>query len=299
LSHDQVFKELLRAFFREFLELFFPEVAARLDFDRVTFLDREMFTDLPEGSVREPDLVAQTTTLSGEPELILLHVEVQAQREREFPYRMYEYYALLRLRFKLPVFPIVLYLAPGSGGLTEETYHEALFGRNILTFHYATVGLPDLSADDYRERDNPLGPALSALMQPSRSGRALQKASSLQRVFSGSLDEARKSLLAYVIETYLTLNLTEQDTFRRMIAQESLQEAREMLNIYEERGVARGIVKGKRDMLRMFLTHKFGPLPEAVEAKLQNLETEAELDALSEQVLDADSLEAMGLLEQR
>jgi hypothetical protein len=59
----------LRAFFREFLELFFPEVAARLDFTRVTFLDKEVFTDVPEGSRRELDLVAQVYTQDGAPEV--------------------------------------------------------------------------------------------------------------------------------------------------------------------------------------------------------------------------------------
>jgi hypothetical protein len=68
--HDQLFKELLRVFFREFLELFFPEVAARLDFARVVFLDKEVFTDVPEGSRRELDLVAQVYTQDGTPELI-------------------------------------------------------------------------------------------------------------------------------------------------------------------------------------------------------------------------------------
>lgn len=79
MAHDQLFKELLRAFFSEFLELFYPEVAARLDFTRVTFLDKEVFTDVPEGSRRELDLLAQVCTLDGEPKLILIHVEVQAQ----------------------------------------------------------------------------------------------------------------------------------------------------------------------------------------------------------------------------
>ena len=59
MAHDQLFKDLLRAFFHEFMELFFPEVANRLDFSRVTFLDKEVFTDLPQGKQREADLVAQ------------------------------------------------------------------------------------------------------------------------------------------------------------------------------------------------------------------------------------------------
>src|SRR4051812_40936414 len=98
MSHDQLFKELLQAFFREFMELFFPNVAARLDFSRVTFLDKEMFTDLPRGDQREADLVAQVYTLEGQPEIILTHIEVEARRRSSFPERMSEYYWMLKLR---------------------------------------------------------------------------------------------------------------------------------------------------------------------------------------------------------
>jgi hypothetical protein len=165
MPHDQLIKDLLRTFFREFVELFYPDVAARLDFGRVTFLDKETFTDLPEGSRREADLVAQVYTHDGEPEIVLLHIELQKQRRGTFPYRMFEYYALLRLRHKLPVFPVVAYLTPGAGGLVRETYNEDLFGDDILTFRYRAIGLPDLSADDYVASENPLAPALSALMR--------------------------------------------------------------------------------------------------------------------------------------
>ena len=55
MGHDQLFKEFLRAFFRDFLELFCPDIAARLDFGTVRFLEKELFTDFPEGSLREAD----------------------------------------------------------------------------------------------------------------------------------------------------------------------------------------------------------------------------------------------------
>lgn len=44
---DQLFKQLLRAFFAEFLRLFDPETAARLDLDTIEFRDTEAFTDIP------------------------------------------------------------------------------------------------------------------------------------------------------------------------------------------------------------------------------------------------------------
>jgi hypothetical protein len=40
--------------------------------------------------------------------------EVQAEHRSDFARRMFEYYAVLRLHYRLPVFPIVLYLRSGA-----------------------------------------------------------------------------------------------------------------------------------------------------------------------------------------
>lgn len=59
MGHDQLFKTLLETFLQEFLELFFPDVAARLDFTWQRPLDKEFLTDLPQGRRREADVVAE------------------------------------------------------------------------------------------------------------------------------------------------------------------------------------------------------------------------------------------------
>jgi hypothetical protein len=61
-DHDQRFKSLLKAFFAESFETFFPAWADRFDFSRVDWLEQELFTDPPRverikapGSAREYD----------------------------------------------------------------------------------------------------------------------------------------------------------------------------------------------------------------------------------------------------
>lgn len=56
-DHDQRFKVLLREFFAEFFQLFFPDWAARFDFTQVLWLDKEVFTDPPQGQRRYLDLI--------------------------------------------------------------------------------------------------------------------------------------------------------------------------------------------------------------------------------------------------
>ena len=146
MNHDQLWKELLRAFLRELLELFYPAQAARLDFSTVEFLDKEVWTDVPTGLLRQPDAIARVQTHEGQSEVLLIHSEVQTRRQKNFGDRMVEYFMLLRLRFQLPVFPVVIYLQRGSGGLGVENYQESVLGMPVLSFFYQRIGVPDLPA---------------------------------------------------------------------------------------------------------------------------------------------------------
>src|SRR5262245_12278369 len=110
-DHDQFFKTLLRAFFAEFFELFFPEWVERFDFARAEWLDKELFLDPPAGERRSIDLLPRLPTTRpvtpGEDTwLALVHVEVEsADKVAPLRRRMFEYYEHLRRHHGLPVLP--------------------------------------------------------------------------------------------------------------------------------------------------------------------------------------------------
>lgn len=92
------------------MQIFFPAEAARLDFSTVTFLRQELFITLPNQVMRITDIVAEISTLAGDPEVVIVHVEVEANKPKPLPQRMFDYYALLRLLRKQRVLPIALVL---------------------------------------------------------------------------------------------------------------------------------------------------------------------------------------------
>jgi hypothetical protein len=330
-SHDQLFKDLLRAFFREFMELFFP-AAARLDFSTVVFLDKEVFTDLPTGRQRTLDLVAQVQTLDGKRELVLIPVEVESQKKRAaFRQRMLRYYMMLHLRYNLPVLPVVVYLSRGAGGLGTEVYEQTLFGKRVLTFEYHRVGVSDLPAAAYLPSNNPLAYGLAALMKPGERHRVKLKVECLLGIARALIDAARKALLVNCVETYLPLDEREQALYEELVEQPEQKEVKEMLTVYEERGMQRGIaigeqrgeqrgitigeqrgiaigeqrgiaigtVRGKRHATLRLLRKRFGKLPKAIEVQVEAMETEAELDALFDAALNAQSLDDLGFKKKR
>lgn len=319
MPHDQVWKQLLWLFFRDFMALFFERAAGELDFGRMELLDKEQFTDLPEGRRREADLVVKVHTREGRPELILIHVEVQRDRSADMGERMFEYYCMLLLRHRVPVFPVVVYLCPGAGGLTVAQHENSVFGLPVCRFNNSVVGLPDLDAETYLETSSALGPALSALMKSPSAGRVLHKLRALKRLAGAGVDEARRSLLVHVVGTYLELSEVEETQLVRLVEEPNHREVREMVNIYEqrafekgvehgiqqgvekgiekgiERGVAEGLLQGQRRALLSLLERRFGHVPTEVAASVRGIRDSERLDDLMARVLDVRSLDEMGL----
>jgi hypothetical protein len=296
MAHDQLFKEFLREFFQDFLELFYPDAASRLDFRTLKFLDKELFTDFPEGSMREADVVAQIQTHEGEPELILVHIEVQSRPEKDFEQRMFQYFALLWLRYQIPIYPVAVFLRGGEKGLTEDRYRVTLFGREQLRFRYESVGLGQLDAQEYVKKRNPVAASLAALMRrPKTDDNLTLRALMVQHVAESDLDDARKFLLVNIIESYFELAANEEEDFHRLLLKAEYREAQKMELTWADKMKEEGRLAGKRETLLQLLSKKFGPLPEEATTRVNTLESIDELDAYLDRVLTASSLEEMGL----
>lgn len=301
MGHDQLFKTILEGLLRDFLKLFFPEAAARLDFETLHFVDKEVFANVPEGKAREADVVARLETRDGGPELVLVHVEVQAEPKSDFPRRMFEYYALLRLHYGLPVFPIALYLRRGPRSRLAE-YREALFGQELLLFRYHSVALARLPAEEY-VGTSPLGAALSALMsREDNRDRARLRISMLERVVRSELDEALKYLLVNVIETYFELSGEDAERYRRLLARKEYRAVQELELTWADKLVEKGrkegreagVVEGLRRTLLRQLTAKFGELDHKVTERVRSM-SEVDLESVLDRVVTSATLDGLDL----
>jgi hypothetical protein len=67
--------------------------------------------------------------------------------------------------------------------------------------------------------------------------------------------------------------------------------------MWHEKIARQGRLEGQRELLLRQLQVKFGPLPPAVVARIQAITAEAALEKLGEQVLTAESLADITLLE--
>jgi len=90
---------------------------------------------------------------------------------------MFTYYTALRLRHRLRIVSIVVYLEKRgnppppfeNGGRGDssgrEPYDEAVMGKSVVRFEYDAIGLPGLDAAKYLATGNPLTFAFAAQMR--------------------------------------------------------------------------------------------------------------------------------------
>jgi Putative transposase, YhgA-like len=320
--HDRIFKGLLRAFLTDFLSLVAPDWVPRLDLARAVFLDKELFSYRPGNRRRELDLLARVPSREGGGSFLLIHVEVEARARREMARRLRGYRAQIQARHDETVLSIVVFLRRGRPGVRIETLAENLAGPGLGSFHYFAFGVAGCSAAEYLERPEPLSWALAALMDPGAWSRAELKAACLRRI--AKLDPAGEEsyLLVNCVEMYLQLTPEEdlelsslwrrERTEVRAMAMtwmeklefkgrvEGLEEGkkegrREGLKEGRREGRKEGLRQGAQGVLLDLLGKRFGPLPEGVRQRVEEIASTSRLRRLAQRALSARSLEEMGL----
>jgi hypothetical protein len=308
MDHDQRFKTLIQMFFLEFLLLFFKPWADRLDAEAVVWIDKELFYEPPEGDRRVLDLVGKLPTKqpvagdragADEHWMALVHIEIESpDKAAPLRPRMFEAYAHLRFKYRLPVLPIALFLRVGLDGIGLDIFEERFWELETVRFQYLYVGLPGLDAIKYVEGDNWLGVALAALMSIPKDRVAWLGAEALRRLQAAPLSDQKRYFLAECVEAYLPLDEIQKREFDQILATEAYKGARTMnVTTFEkgvEKGFEKGIETGRRDSLREALESRFGPLPTRAVAKLDQLKLD-QIRLLQKNASKAESLKELGL----
>ncbi|HEX7182608.1 MAG TPA: DUF4351 domain-containing protein [Thermoanaerobaculia bacterium] len=305
-GHDQLFKDLIQTFPEDLLHLMTPGVAARIDPASLEFQPAQSFLDLPRGGERRFDLVAKARTRSGEPELILLHVEIELRYRSAAVPRFWTYNRVLSLRHGLPVHTFVLYLRGGPPGAGMSTYREVSLDREICRFRYRRFGLSRAPAEAYIRRRQPLAWAFAALMRSS--DRSRQRTACLRRIATArGLSPARRVLLFNCVATYLELDGKASEEFQQLLAELGSKEDQAIMMTWAERfeaeimekgrqaGRQEGLREGMERILLRQLKQRFRTLPPDVAQRVSRISSTDELARLAERVLTAGSLEELGL----
>lgn len=282
LDHDALFKLLLTNFFREFLELAAPDLAAALAPEPLVFLDKESFSTLLDPDRREADLVVQAR-LREERATLLIHLEHQAQEDPTLSRRMFRYFARFYDAFDTPVYPIALCSYARPRRPVAAGHHLVIQGRTIIDFRYHVLQLNRLDWRDFLATTNPVAIALMARMHISSRDRWRVKAASLRLLAGAPLTRAQRRLVSQFVDVYLPLQAAEREAFLAEVATFATAEREAVMEIvtsWQREGRAEGRAEGQREVLAMVLAQRLGTLPDDVAAKLVPLSS-SQLTALT------------------
>ncbi|WP_254507723.1 hypothetical protein [Anatilimnocola floriformis] len=130
VDFDSPWKEALDGYLQSFIALFFPVMHDEIDWSRgYETLDKELQQITPdaEDGRRYVDKLVQVWRLSGEPEWVLIHVEVQGQEEAAFAQRMFVYNCRLVERYNKPVVSLAV-LADENPNWAPAVFRRELWG---------------------------------------------------------------------------------------------------------------------------------------------------------------------------
>ncbi|ELS05332.1 hypothetical protein Xen7305DRAFT_00050750 [Xenococcus sp. PCC 7305] len=311
IDHHRLFKELLSTFFIEFIELFFPQVMAYLEPNSITFLDKEVFTDVTVGDRYEADLLVQAQ-FQNRSSYFLIHVENQSYNQANFNKRMYRYFSRLHEKYDLPIYPVVVFSYDKPQKIADSSYQLEFPDFKVLEFNYRVLQLNHLNWRNFLNQPNPVASALMAKMQISTEDRPKVKAECLRLLVTLKLDPAKMQLISGFIDTYLNLDESEEQIFQTELGTIELEEREQVMEIVtswmrtgikqgrEEgllEGRQEGLIEGRQegleretDLVLRQLKRKIGPLTPEIEAQVKRLEIQ-ELENLGETLLDFEQIE--------
>ncbi|MFD2131629.1 Rpn family recombination-promoting nuclease/putative transposase [Pseudogracilibacillus auburnensis] len=152
-KHDLLFKQLINEFFEEFLEAFFPEFHAQIDFQHITPIPEEIFTNLIDGEVRRLDIAVKVKWKETDT-LIIIHIEPQSYEQKTFNNRMFKYFSLLYNKFHKPIIPIAVFSYDENW--EEDVFNMQFLHLKVLHFQYLKIHLRKQNWRKFMKKDNPI-----------------------------------------------------------------------------------------------------------------------------------------------
>lgn len=300
--HDPFLKRFYRAGARDAIWLFFPELAAHIDWSKLRWIEKEVpiLGETPRSIVA--DLVGLTQDVEGRYVEVLIHPEIQMEARPNMGWRVTQYNSGLLLQQANPearVLTFVFYHCRGVGGIQQQRHQLEFYGEVIHEVAYWTVGLGDLDADAYAASENPVAWALAAWMRQRRTGRVELRLRLIEKILRFVGDPEYRWLLLDAVRTYFRLNRTEQEEEQRVLQSQAYQEVNQMLqtelerleDAAERRGEARGQREALQSAVMEVVEERFPGVPESVAARIRGIQDLAALKDLIRRAAGAASLE--------
>ena len=295
-DYDSPWKEVLDAYFEQFLAFYFPAVHALTDWGRgYEFLDKELQQVEREAELGRQvvDKLVKVWLKDGQEAWVLVHIEVQSQYEADFGRRMYVYNYRLFDKYNVRVISLAV-LGDDRAGWRPSSFGYSLGGCTVH-FEYPVTKLLEYVADEaaLEASRNPFGTVTLAHLKTMETHGAPEARQGWKRRLTRNLYErgftpAEVRQLYRFVDWLMDLPKELEEQLRTELAQFEKEKKMpyvtsiERLAIEEgrEQGLEQGLRKGLLTGIAQCLRLRFGA-------------TDLELMTEIEQITDVKRLQAV------
>jgi hypothetical protein len=280
------------------MAFFFADIHADIDWVRgYESLDAELQQIVRDATLgrRLADKLMQVWRRDGTPHMVLIHLEVQGQREADFSKRMFVSNYRTFARYDCPVARLAV-LTDTSRAWRPRRYRYRLWGCEmglrcrVVKLHDYRTRWTELEASH-----NPFAMVVMAQLQARATQRrpTTRLQAKVQRIWHldtrGWTRQQQLDLFCF-LDWVLTLPEALERQFQGELAQVEADTHMPYITSIERMGIEKGRQEGEVLMLTRLLTRRFGPLPDWATARLAQARPE-ELEQWVDRVLDAQRLE--------
>jgi len=305
-EQDRPWKQIIETLFPQFMQFFFPDAHADIDWSRPpVFLDKEL-QQVTRGSAtgrRYVDKLAKVWRIGGEEAWVLVHIEVQAQHDRGFPKRMFVYHYRLFDRYGALVASLVV-LADESESWRPDEYRHSLWGVEA-GLRFRSVKLLDYR-DRWEELEKSRNPFSAVVMahlkaqetKKDESERLRWKSILAKMLYKRGHKRAEALELLRFMDYILALPEELEIEFKRDLREYEEGQKVTYLSTFERdamrRGLQQGLEQGQIGAARASvidaLETRFGNAPDAVAKRLGKISNMVRLRDLHRKAILAATL---------
>jgi hypothetical protein len=301
-DYDTPWKDALQRYFPEFMSFYFPSAHAEIDWSAPwDFLEQELaqVSRDAETGARRVDKLVRVTRRGGRDQWVLIHIDVQGNRDRSFAERIFIYNYRIYDRYRKPVASLAV-LADGSPRWKPDRFKFGLFGCEVgIHFPITKLGefAPRLEQLLRHQNTFALITAAHLLTQQTRNQpvkRFAAKWTLTRLLYERKWDRQRIIDLFNVIDWMMAIPPQLQDELSIYIAELERKLKMPYMNSFEKRGLEQGRKEGARDiarkMLMIQLERRFGELPQPTVTLVEKAKLD-ELLSWASAAVDAPSIE--------
>ncbi len=286
---DSFWKEILENLFGEFLQFFFPDIHRDIDFSKgYQFLDKE-FQKISKGAKtgrRIVDKLVKVYLKDGSEKWLLIHIEIQEQKEKEFAKRMFTYNYRIFDRYQKETISLAL-LTDRDARFRPDTFQIKRWGFEC-TFKFPLVKIIDYIDYEFAKDTNPFSLVVQAFLktmetQGDDQSRYRWKREFILQVYQLGLSHETLIQILRFIEWIMILPDALENRLYEEMKQKEGDKAMTYI-LYAERkgikeGLKKGIQKGRKEgqaeglrrAIEIMMEARFGKAESALKSKLDKI----------------------------